>query len=109
MLSLPWNQELDTFSALVQSAGLDVHADLALVKNRQYGDSRGRTPAKMNHGCDRCRTRDGKNERVLVLGLDVEEPCAFQSSMTHWPSDEDAFKPPQEGFAIANHRKTIPR
>jgi hypothetical protein len=100
---------LDTFASLVESASLDVHAHIALVNNRQYGDSRVRSPAKMNHGRDLCRLRGGKNEHVVVVELDVEGLRAFQSRATRWPSDVDAFKPTPEGFAIAKYRKTVPR
>lgn len=109
MMVLSWNQDLDTFAALVESASLDVHAHIALVNNRQYGDSRVRTPAKLNHGRDLCRLRGGKNEHVVVVELDIEGLRAFQSRATRWPSDDDVFKPTPEGFAIAKYRKTIPR
>lgn len=109
VMVLSWNQDLDTFSALVESASLDVHAYIALVNNRQYGDSRVRTPAKLNHGRDLCRLRGGKNEHVVVVELDVEGLRAFQSRATRWPRGDDAFKPVPEGFAIAKYRKTIPR
>jgi len=109
IMVLSWNQDLDTFAALVESASLDVHAHIALGNNRQYGDSRVRTPAKMNHGRDLCRLRGGKNEHVVVVELDVEGLRAFQSRATRWPSDVDAFKPTPEGFAIAKYRKTVPR
>lgn len=46
LMILSWNRDLDTFSSLIESAALDVHAYTILVNNRQYGDSRVRSPAK---------------------------------------------------------------
>jgi hypothetical protein len=109
MMVLSWNQDLDTFSALVESASLDVHAHIALVNNRQYGDSRVRTPAKESYKRDTCRLRGGKNEHVLVVELDIAELRAFQSRAKRWPSEDDAYKPVPEGFSIASFRRTIPK
>jgi hypothetical protein len=108
MMVLSWNQDLDTFSALVESASLDVHAHVALVNNRKYGDSRVRTPAKENYGRDLCRVRGGKNEHIVVVELDTETLRAFQSRAKRWPSKNDPFKPVPEGFKISEDRKTTP-
>jgi hypothetical protein len=109
MMVLAWNQDLDTFSALVESASLDVHAHIALVNNRQYGDSRVRTPAKEPYKRDTCRLRGGENEHVLVVKLDIAELREFQSRAKRWPSVDDAYKPVPEGFSIAQFRRTIPK
>ena len=34
-----WNQDTETFNALVESAALDVHAYIIQCNDRQYGDS----------------------------------------------------------------------
>jgi len=109
MMVLSWNQDLDTFSALVESASLDVHAHIALVNNRKYGDSRVRTPAKEPYKRDTCRLRGGENEHVLVVELDIAELRAFQSRAKRWPSKDDPYKPVPEGFSIASFRRTIPK
>ena len=49
MMVLSWNRDIETFSALVDSACFDVHAYVALVNNLKYGDSRLRRPAKQSH------------------------------------------------------------
>lgn len=108
MMVLSWNQDLETFSALVESASLDVHAHIALVNNRKYGDSRVRTPAKEHHGRDLCRLRGGQNEHVVVVQLDIEGLRAFQSRATRWPSKGDPYKPVPEGYRIATLRRTTP-
>lgn len=108
MMVLSWNQDLETFSALVESASLDVHAHIALVNNRKYGDSRVRTPAKEHYGRDLCRLRGGQNEHVVVVQLDIEGLRAFQSRSTRWPSKDDPYKPVPEGYSIAGIRRTTP-
>lgn len=108
LIVLSWNQDLETFSALVESASLDVHAYIALVNNRKYGDSRVRAPAKEHHGRDVCRLRGGENEHVVVVEIDIQKLRAFQSRATRWPSEGDPFKPVPEGFKIKWYRETIP-
>lgn len=109
VMVLSWNKDLETFAALVESASLDVHAHIALVNNRQFGDSRVRTPAKANHARDACRLRGGENEHVVVVGLEIGDLRAFQSRDRRWPSDNDKYKPVPEGFRIAPYRRVTPR
>ncbi len=109
VMVLSWNKDLETFAALVESASLDVHAHIALVNNRQFGDSRVRTPAKANHARDACRLRGGKNEHVVVVDLEIGDLRAFQSRDRRWPSDDDKYKPVPEGFRIAPFRRSTPR
>lgn len=108
VMILSWNQDLETFSALVESASLDVHAHIALVNNRKYGDSRVRSPAKAHHARDICRLRGGQNEHLVVVELDIEGLRAFQSRDRRWPSADDLYKPVPEGFKIAAFRKAVP-
>jgi len=109
VMVLSWNQDLETFSALVEAASLDVHAHIALVNNRRYGDSRVRTPAKQHHGRDLCRLRGGENEHVVVVNLDIDRLRQFQSRAKRWPHDDDPYKPVPEAFEIASYRRTTPR
>lgn len=108
MMVLSWNQDLETFSALVESSSLDVHAYVALVNNRRFGDSRVRAPEKTNHKRDLCRLRGGENEHVVVIKLDAKALREFQSRANRWPDDDDPFKPAPEGFAIKWYRKETP-
>ncbi len=109
LMILSWNKDLETFSALVESASLDVHASVALVNNRRFGDSRVRVPAKKSYERDLCRIQGGLNEHVIIVQIDVDNLRAFQSRGTRRPSDRDLFKPVPEGFSIASYRRTIPR
>ncbi|HUM99579.1 MAG TPA: RNA-directed DNA polymerase [Halothiobacillus sp.] len=108
MMVLSWNQDLETFSALVESASLDVHAYVALVNNRRFGDSRVRVPEKTNHKRDVCRLRGGENEHVVVVKLDAKKLREFQSRANRWPDDGDPFKPVPEGFRIRAYRAATP-
>jgi hypothetical protein len=108
MMVLSWNQDLETFAALVESASLDVHAHVALVNNRRYGDGRVRTPAKKDFMRDACRLRGGQNEHVVVVELDIASLRAFQSREKRWPREDDPYKPIPEGYKIAAFRKLPP-
>lgn len=108
VMVLSWNQDLETFSALVESAALDVHSYIALVNNRKYGDSRVRLPAKESFNRDICRLRGGKNDYLVVVDLDLQSLRAFQSRKKRWPGKDDPFKPVPEGFRILSRRKCTP-
>lgn len=89
LMVLSWNQDLETFASLVESASIDVHASIALVNNREYGDSRVRTPAKKSYDRDLCRLRGGENEHLVVVKIDIAELRSFQSRATRWPEEHD--------------------
>ena len=109
MMVLSWNQDLETFAALIESASLDVHAHIALVNNRRYGDSRVRSPAKKDYMRDACRLRGGQNEHVVIVELDIANLRAFQSREKRWPHEDDPYKPVPEGYAIAKFRRVTPK
>jgi hypothetical protein len=108
LLVLAWNKDLDTFSALVESAALDIHAYTVLVNNRNYGDSRVRAPAKESFERDLARLRGGKNDFCVMVELDIEKLRAFQSRAKRWTENGDPFKPTPEGFKISKARKCLP-
>ncbi|MBU9694263.1 hypothetical protein KTF23_31035 [Burkholderia multivorans] len=108
LMVLSWNQDLETFSSLIESAALDVHAYTILVNNRKYGDSRVRAPAKESFLRDIARVRGGDNDFVVAATLDVDALRAFQSRATRWPQEGDKFKPVPEGFRLANDRRKLP-
>lgn len=109
LMVLSWNRDLETFSALVEATSLDVHAYVALVNNRLYGDSRVRSPAKHSYNSDLCRLRGGENDHLAVVKLDIEALRSFQSRAKRWPADGDKFKPVPEGFAIDPGRRLLPK
>lgn len=105
LMVLAWNQDLNTFSALVESAALDVHAYTILVNNRKYGDSRVRSPAKKDYLRDLARLKGGDNDYLVAVTLDIEQLRKFQSKATRWVQDGDQFKPTPEGFEIHSDRR----
>ncbi|WGM32480.1 RNA-directed DNA polymerase [Brevundimonas sp. NIBR11] len=105
---LSWNKDLDTFSALIESASLDVHAYIAVVNNRHYGDSRVRAPAKMSFARDVCRIRGGENDHLVVVRVDPSHLRAQQSRAQRWPRHHDRYKPTPEGFVLKPSRYMTP-
>lgn len=108
LMILAWNKDLETFSALIDSTALDVHAYTILVNNRQYGDSRVRSPSKENFLRDIARLRGGENDYCVVVELEIEQLRAFQSRSKRWTKEGDLFKPVPEGFKISKGRKVLP-
>lgn len=108
VITLSWNKDLDSFSALIDAAALDVHAYMALVNNRHYGDSRLRRPAKRSFERDVCRVRGGLNDQLVVIEIDPIRLRRQQSREKRWPRATDAYKPAPEGFIISSERKCIP-
>lgn len=109
LMVLSWNRDVETFSALVESAALDVHAFIALVNNREYGDSRVRSPGKQAYRRDLCRLQGGENDFLAVVELDTKSLRAFQSRAKAWARPDDPFKPVPEGFEIARRRREVPK
>lgn len=108
LMVLAWNQDLDTFSALIEAAALDVHAYTVLVNNRKYGDSRVRSPAKESFRRDLARVRGGENDFCVTVKLNVKALRAFQSRAKRWPEESDPFKPVPEGFPLPSVRRVKP-
>ena len=108
LMVLSWNRDLDTFSSLIESAALDVHAYTILVNNRKYGDSRVRSPAKESFRRDIARLRGGDNDFVVAATLDIKALREFQSRAKRWPEEGDKFKPLPEGYVLAATRKVKP-
>lgn len=108
LMVLSWNQDLETFSSLVEATALDTHAYIVLVNNRKFGDSRVRSPAKESFMRDLARVRGGDNDFVVAATLDIDALRAFQSRAKRWPQKGDKFKPLPEGFKLNSRRKKAP-
>ncbi len=101
-----WNQDTDTFNALVESASLDMHAYIIQCNDRQYGDSRIRAPYKDSWKRDIVRIKGGIDDYFVVGVIDVHALRAFQSA---YRSPDKPFKPVPDGFKISHGRKILPR
>lgn len=108
LIILSWNQDIDTFSSLIESTALDVHAYTIVVNNRKYGDSRVRSPSKKSYLRDIARVRGGKKDYCVYVELDIDLLRRFQSRSKRWPDDSDPFKPLPEGYVMLNSRKKLP-
>ena len=101
-----WNQDTETFNALVESAALDMHAYIVQCNDRQYGDSRIRAPFKESWKRDVLRVKGGVTDYCVIGEIDVKALRRFQSS---YRSPGATFKPVPDGFEIAPSRKLLPK
>ena len=100
-----WNQDLETFNALVESAALDIHSYVVECNDRAYGDTRIRCPHKDSWARDILRTKGGACDYLVTAIVDIELLRRFQSS---YDSPSKPFKPVPDGFKIAFARKALP-
>lgn len=100
-----WNQDTETFNALVESAALDMHAYIIQCNDRQYGDSRIRAPFKESWQRDLLRVKGGITDYCVIGEIDVQALRQFQSSHR---SPAKPFKPVPDGFEIDFGRKVLP-
>lgn len=100
-----WNQDTETFNALVESAALDMHAYIIQCNDRQYGDSRIRAPFKDSWMRDVLRVKGGVTDYCVIGEIDVQALRRFQSS---YRSSGMPFKPVPDGFVMSYDRKVLP-
>ena len=93
-----WNPDVDTFSALVESAAHDVHAFIAQANNRRYGDTRLRGPMKERFERDLIRVKGGKNDYFVVTEINYFSLRRFQSHSEPPTKGTQLFKPFPIGF-----------
>lgn len=101
-----WNQDTETFNALVESAALDIHAYIVQCNDRQYGDSRIRAPFKESWQRDLLRVKGGLADYCVIGEIDVQALRQFQSN---YKSPSKPFKPVPDGFEIEFGRKVLPK
>lgn len=100
-----WNQDTDTFNSLVESAALDIHTYIIQCNDRQYGDSRIRSPHKDSWMRDVVRVKGGIEDYFVIGEIDPQALRAFQSAAR---SPKGPFKPVPDGFEILRARKILP-
>ena len=103
---LAWNQDHSSFSPIIESAALDLHAYIVQCNNNKYGDSRVRMPGKEPWNRDVVRIRGGEDPYYVTVTLNVDKLRTFQATFTE-PNEKDVFKPLPQGFkdAMAEYRK----
>ena len=104
VFALEWNPDTTSFSALVESAALDVHAYVVQVNNRRYGDSRVRAPFRRDYDRDVVRVKGGDADYFVVASLNVADLRSFHKAATI--SKDDLYKPLPIGFKISIERES---
>ncbi|HCG03854.1 MAG TPA: Reverse transcriptase [Desulfovibrio sp.] len=100
-----WNKDTDTFTSLVESAALDIHTYVIQCNDRQYGDSRIRSPHKESWMRDIVRVKGGIEDYFVIGEIYPQALRAFQSAAR---SPMGPFKPAPDGFKISRSRKILP-
>ncbi|WP_417536598.1 reverse transcriptase domain-containing protein [Methylophaga sp.] len=103
-----WNPDTDTFSSLIESSALDIHAYIIQSNNRTYGDSRIRAPYKDRWKRDLLRVKGGNHDYCITGEIDLLALRQFQSCHR---SPNEGFKPVPDGFAadMSKDRKVLPK
>jgi hypothetical protein len=101
-----WNQDIETFNALVEAAALDIPAYVVQCNDRQYGDSRIRAPFKSSWKRDLLRVKGGVSDYCVIGEMDIVSLRQFQSSHR---SPNGPFKPVPDGFEICPSRRVTPK
>lgn len=100
-----WNQDIATYSAIVESSAVDIHAYIGLSNALAFGDTRLRAPAEKRYARDLVRLRGGVEDYFVVGEIDVQALRRFQSAFR---SPAMPFKPTPVGFKIATNRRILP-
>lgn len=99
-----WNQDTETFNALVESAALDIHAYIIQCNDRQFGDSRIRAPYKNAWERDVVRMKGGIADYFVIGEIDITSLRKFQDNHR---SPKTPFKPTPDGFKMNSARRLL--
>lgn len=101
LFALEWNSDTKTFASLVEATASDLHAYVAQVNNRIYGDSRLRVPAIKDYLRDVVQVKGGVSDYYVLGEIDYlalrKEQCR--------PPRKPKFKPVPIGYKISSLRK----
>ena len=97
-----WNQDLETYQHLVNSASLDIHCFLSICNNKAFGDTRIRAPYKDSWMRDIQKIHGGEFDTFIISKLDIQGLRDFQ---TNYLAPEKPFKPLPTGFEISSERQ----
>lgn len=98
---LEWNPDTKTFSSLVEATANDLHAYVAQVNNRMYGDSRLRAPAVEDYLRDVVQVKGGVVDYYVLGEIDYLSLRKEQSRRVKKPR----FKPKPIGYKASGYRK----
>lgn len=101
LFALEWNSDTKTFASLVEATASDLHAYVAQVNNRTYGDSRLRAPAVEDYLRDVVQVKGGVSDYYVLGEIDHRSLRREQSRY----SKKRKFKPVPIGYEISPFRK----
>lgn len=101
-----WNQDLKTFSPIIEAASYLIHSNIVYANNGMYGDARIRAPYSKDYRRDICRIVGGLNPHVIVSEIDIHSLRKFQSRFQ--TSTDGEWKAVPDGFDIAPWRRKLP-
>lgn len=101
LFALEWNSDTKTFASLVEATASDLHAYVAQVNNRTYGDSRLRAPAVQDYLRDVVQVKGGVSDYYVLGEMDFKSLRKEQCRSPKKPK----FKPLPIGYKISAHRK----
>lgn len=103
-----WNQDINTFSYLVESASHDLHSFIVQSNNRAYGDSRIRAPYVKDFKRDVVRVKGGREDYFVVGEINVRDLRGFHISFDPISYEKNKgdqiFKPLPIGFVVSSAR-----
>lgn len=102
---LEWNQDVNTFSFLIESAAHDVHAYIVQVNNRLFGDSRIRAPFEADYLRDMIRVKGGISDYYVLAEMNIKDLRDYQRKRR--PSKRGPFKPFPIDFKMSALRKGL--
>ncbi|ADJ61536.1 RNA-directed DNA polymerase [Herbaspirillum seropedicae] len=100
LFALEWNSDLKTFSPLVEATANDLHAYVVQINNRSYGDSRIRSPSRIDHARDVVQVKGGASDYYVIGEIDYHALRLEQSST----KEKARFKPIPIGFKMSAPR-----
>ena len=98
---LEWNPDTKTFASLVEATANDLHAYIAQVNNRTYGDSRLRAPAAKDYLRDVVQVKGGVSDYYVLGEIDH---LALRKEQNR-PARKPKFKPTPIGYKMSPRRK----
>jgi hypothetical protein len=98
---LEWNSDTKTFASLVEATANDLHAFVAQVNNRTYGDSRLRAPAVEDYLRDVVQVKGGVSDYYVLGEIDFLSLRKEQMRAAKKPK----FKPTPIGYKMSSQRK----
>lgn len=101
LFALEWNQDIKTFSALVEATANDLHAFVVQVNNRTYGDSRIRSPAINDFARDVVQVKGGISDYYVVGEINYKRLRMEQRRVVKTPK----FKPTPIGYIMSEARR----